>query len=139
MASGKVPVFASHGLVLLHLAKQPDLTIRELALSSGVSERRIVRILRDLTDAQLISVAKQGKRNVYAVNEAASGLHPSLADVNLGDIIRAVHGREPSPTVPEPATAPSLPNRLLHGFLFPLAATDSEGLLSILPLMPAFI
>ena len=139
LSDHRVSVFGSHGLVLLHLARQPDCTMREMAAVFGLSERRIARILRDLSEADMISIAKRGKRNVYSINEDAPCLHPSIDNLRLRDVVRAIESVVPDS---EPAEAPAerrpAPDRrptarLLHGLLLPFLVTDSDTAFSLLP------
>jgi hypothetical protein len=134
VATSKVSIFGSHGLVLLHVACQPDCTMREMAAVFGVSERRIARILRDLADAGMISVTKRGKRNVYSINEDAPCRHPTIDGLRLGQVVRAAMPvPEPLAEPPEPARERRAPAGLLHGLLLPFLATDTEGVISLLP------
>jgi hypothetical protein len=136
IAGAKVTVFGSHGLVLLHLARQPDGTMREMAQVFGVSERRIARILRDLTDAGMISVTKHGKRNAYAINEDAPCVHPSIGNLNVGDIVRAALPAQPDLIERESEAHQAerrAPVGLLQGLLLPFLATDGDAAVGLLP------
>jgi hypothetical protein len=104
--------------------------MREMALFFGVTERRIARILKDLSDAQMIEVHKNKKRNSYSVVEDASGLHPLFPEAKLGDIVEAVLKDGPKPEPPA--------RRLLdltHGLMLPIGLSDSEAALGLLPLL----
>ena len=71
----------SHGLVLLYVATHQEATIREISREIGLTERRVMEILRDLKDAGQISIERQGRRNIYTLNPGASFMHPQLAHV----------------------------------------------------------
>src|SRR5687767_15658233 len=129
MAQAKVPIFASQGLVLLYLAREPASTMREMSLAFGLSERRIAVIIKDLIDAEILTMTKAGKRNVYSINMAATGLHPSLPELSLGDLIRATGTASQKPSTPERRAT----SDLMPAFFLPLAATDSEFMASLLP------
>jgi DNA-binding MarR family transcriptional regulator len=83
-------LMASHGVVLFYIAANPDKTMREMAEALELTERRIVRIVRDLSDAGMLEVTKSGRRNVYRVNEDASFRHPTLSHVKLSAIVHAL-------------------------------------------------
>ena len=83
-------LMASHGVVLFYIAASPDKTMREMAEALELTERRIVRIVRDLSDAGMLEVTKSGRRNVYRVNEDASFRHPTLSHVKLSALVQAL-------------------------------------------------
>lgn len=80
-------LITSHGLVLFYLAARPDATMRELSRIVGITERQVARIIRDLADAEMISVRRIGRRNNYAVNMEARFPHPSLAHMPVRDVL----------------------------------------------------
>jgi hypothetical protein len=83
----------SHGLVLFYVASHPSVTIREIATEVGLTERRVMEILKDLRDADLLSVVREGRRNSYSLNPDATFRHPHLAHVSVQAFLRLV--REP--------------------------------------------
>jgi hypothetical protein len=91
-STAPISVFASHGLVLIYLSHNPEPTVREMALQLSMTERHVARILRDLANAELITVGKRGNRNVYTLNEEASGLHPSVPSLRLGKLMAVMRG-----------------------------------------------
>jgi DNA-binding MarR family transcriptional regulator len=60
--------FTNHALLLLAIAMDPESTVRELALSIGVTERAVVAILNQLEDAHVVIRNKQGRRNTYTID-----------------------------------------------------------------------
>jgi len=128
------PFFASHGLAILHLAREPEMTMRQLAAALDVSERRVARILRELKATGIISVTKAGNRNRYTINEEAVLPYPTIASSNLGDLIRGVLGDSHRL---EQARDKRRSLGLLHSFMVPLSLAESEmswlsGLIPIL-------
>jgi DNA-binding transcriptional regulator GbsR (MarR family) len=79
-------LMASHGCVLFYLATHKDATIREVAGATDLTERRVSQIVRDLSDAEMLQVQRQGRRNTYEVNTEARFPEP-LAEVPLGSFI----------------------------------------------------
>src|SRR5438046_3020625 len=55
----------THGLVLLAIAQNPTIRLRDIAARVGITERAVQRIIADLIDAGYISRTRQGRRNVY--------------------------------------------------------------------------
>jgi DNA-binding transcriptional ArsR family regulator len=85
----------SHGLVLIHLARNRDATVRELADSTGLTERQTHRVLADLEETGYIERRRVGRRNRYVVNEAHPLRHPSLAKHQVGRLLAALTALAP--------------------------------------------
>ncbi len=83
-------VFSSHGMVLFFVAANPSATLRAISDNLGITERQVARIVKDLAEAEMISVERRGVRNAYTVNPEARLRHPTLAHVPLGPIISAL-------------------------------------------------
>ena len=79
---------SNHGHVIVQLAQNPDLKISELADRVGITERRVAAILKELQDAGYISVTKDGRRNIYAVNTNGKLRHDAENNKSLGDLLR---------------------------------------------------
>ena len=60
--------FTNYGHVLFLLAQEPDITVREMSIKVGITERAIQRILSDLEKDNFIEVTKVGRQNTYKVN-----------------------------------------------------------------------
>ena len=74
-------LITSHGLVLLYLSTYPDATIREVASTLELTERRVGDIIRDLSNAGMLDVRREGRRNHYALKPDARFRHPFVANV----------------------------------------------------------
>jgi DNA-binding MarR family transcriptional regulator len=80
-------LMSTHGVVLLHIARNPGATLREMAEALDLTERRISQIVQDLAGAGYLTIQRVGRRSVYTINESASMRHPTLAHVKLGDVL----------------------------------------------------
>jgi DNA-binding Lrp family transcriptional regulator len=116
------PLFASHGLVLLHLAQKPQSTMRELADRLGVSERRVASIVRELQSSGMIRVGKLGKRNTYSINEDAVTSQAALPGRRLGELLRGVLGDAHALG----DGARKIPATFLHSLVLPVSLAESE-------------
>ena len=58
----------NHALVLMGLARRPNSTLREIAVSVGLTERTVISILRALEEEGVVTGWKDGRRNRYGVN-----------------------------------------------------------------------
>ena len=56
---------SNHGQALLCIAHDPDVRLREIAASLGITERSAYAIVSDLADAGYILKEKDGRRNRY--------------------------------------------------------------------------
>lgn len=61
-------IFTTLGQVLLVVAARPDIRVREIALHLQVTERTVMHAITSLTQLGLVSVRRQGRKNVYEVD-----------------------------------------------------------------------
>lgn len=80
----------NHAHVLLCLGRGESLTARELGLRIGITERAVQVILADLTDGGYLLKEKQGRRNLYTVNQDGRLRHPLEAHHTVGELIEAL-------------------------------------------------
>jgi len=60
--------FTNHALLLLAIVLDPGATVREMAVSMGVTERAVVAILNQLEDEGIVIRERQGRRNSYTID-----------------------------------------------------------------------
>lgn len=58
----------NHARVLLEVAGDPDLRLREIADAVGITERRVHAIVNDLANSGYLSKHRVGRRNQYSIN-----------------------------------------------------------------------
>lgn len=58
----------NHFHVLNLLYTNSDLTVRELALLIGITERSVQRVISDLIEDKVMEVKKVGRRNTYTLH-----------------------------------------------------------------------
>jgi predicted transcriptional regulator len=80
----------NHGAVLSYIGQHSCITVREIAVSLGITERSVHRILKDLLDDGYIVKTKEGRLNHYEVNEHLSLRHTSHHDTLVGDLLAAL-------------------------------------------------
>jgi predicted transcriptional regulator len=83
----------NHSHVMLSLAAEPELRIRDLAQRVGITERAVQRIVGELAAAGVLRVSRVGRRNHYAVDATKPLRHPVEAHCTVGDLIRLVTDR----------------------------------------------
>jgi DNA-binding MarR family transcriptional regulator len=79
---------SNHSHVLIALAGQPDLRIRDLADQVGITERAVAQILADLQAAKVLSKRRVGRRNIYLVDANAPLRHAVEAHRTVADLLR---------------------------------------------------
>jgi len=88
---------SNHGLVILHIVQNPQATLREIALSTGLTERAVYQIVRELEQGRFIGKHKMGRRNAYTLSQQAILNHPVYAKVTIADVGKIVcDAAEPS-------------------------------------------
>lgn len=94
----------NHALVLLCIARDPGVRLRDIAASVGITERSAFGIVSDLAAAGYIVKEKGGRRNRYRV-EAHLPV-PESADKRLaiGDLLALLGGQGAA----RPGTEPGL-------------------------------
>ena len=82
----------NHGHVLVCLAADPDMVLRDVATRVGITERAVQQIVRDLELAGVIARVRVGRRNRYVVCSERGFRHTLEADVTLGEFLDLVGG-----------------------------------------------
>ncbi|MBV8723219.1 MAG: winged helix-turn-helix transcriptional regulator [Candidatus Eremiobacteraeota bacterium] len=79
---------SNHAHVLIALAKEPGLRVRDLAVVVGVTERAVAGILADLEAAGVLVRERNGRRNVYAIDPEAPLRHRVESHRKVSDLLR---------------------------------------------------
>lgn len=77
----------NHTHVLVCLDRDPVLTVRQLAVLVGITERSVQRILADLERSGVIRKSKEGRRNHYELNLNYQLRHPLEASHCLSELL----------------------------------------------------
>jgi DNA-binding MarR family transcriptional regulator len=80
----------NHAHVLLCLAADPDLRLRDVAARVGVTERAAHRILHDLVEAGYVTPIRSGRRNRYRLALDGPMRHPLEATRSVRDLVEAL-------------------------------------------------
>lgn len=82
----------NHARVLLVIDSNPDVRLRDIAATVGISERRAHDIVADLADSGHLAKQRDGRRNIYEVQHH----HPLEDDLTdqraIGDILALLTG-----------------------------------------------
>ena len=86
-------LLSNHGHVLVCLAGDPDMRLRDVADKVGITERAVQRIVHDLEQAEMLTREREGRRNHYRINARQPLRHPLEQPRTVGELIEAVSGR----------------------------------------------
>lgn len=90
----------NHAHVLFVLAQDPLARHRDVAARVGVTERAVIRLVGDLVEAGYVRVAREGRRNRYAVVGTRPLRHPIERHRTAQDLIDLVLRAARASTVP---------------------------------------
>lgn len=77
----------NHTHVLVCLAGDSELRVRDLAQQVGITERAVQRILADLEAGGVLEREREGRRNRYHIREKSTLRHPLEAHCAVGDLL----------------------------------------------------
>lgn len=77
----------NHTHVLICLARDPDVVLRDVASQTGITERAVQKIVADLEAGGVITRLRIGRRNRYVVRSDGYLRHPLVSDVPIGDLL----------------------------------------------------
>jgi len=78
---------SNHGQVLVCIARDPDVRLREIGDQVGISERAAHRIVRELADAGYVRRDRNGRRNHYTITSHLGLPDPLARDRSIGDLL----------------------------------------------------
>jgi len=78
---------SNHGQVLLCIARDPDVRLREIGDQVGITERAVHRIVGELADAGYLRRERNGRRNRYTITSHLGLPDPLARDRSIGDLL----------------------------------------------------
>ena len=82
----------NHARVLLCIAQDPGIRLRDIAARLGITERSAYGIVTDLTDAGYIVKRKDGRRNSYLIQTHLPLPEPTSRERTLGEVLAVLVG-----------------------------------------------
>jgi hypothetical protein len=98
----------SHARVLLCIARDPGVRLRDIAASVGITERSAHGIITDLTQAGYLTKQKDGRRNRYQIRAHLPLPEPASRQRTIGEVIDLLAADADA----IPTTASGKPDRL---------------------------
>lgn len=86
----------NHAHVLLCVARDPGMRLRDVADAVGITERAAQRIVADLVEAGHLERTREGRRNRYRVNPDVPLRHSMNRDHAVGELLQ-VFGVQSAP------------------------------------------
>src|SRR5213082_214113 len=89
-----------HGRVLLCIARDPGVRLRDIAARVGITERSAYGIISDLAAAGYAAKQKDGRRNRYQIHAHLPLHEPASQQLTIGEVLAllagATAGRQPT-------------------------------------------
>lgn len=80
----------NHAHVLICLATARDMTLRDVAVQVGITERATSRIVDELVREGALKRTRRGRRNVYEIPPDFPLRHPLEQHCSVGQLLRMV-------------------------------------------------
>jgi predicted ArsR family transcriptional regulator len=80
-------LLTNHAHVLLCVAHDPGIRLRDIASSVGITERSAQKIVSELAAEGYLVRERQGRRNRYEVRREAPLRHPLVREQPVGDLL----------------------------------------------------
>jgi DNA-binding MarR family transcriptional regulator len=77
----------NHTQVLLAIARDREVRLRDIAELVGITERAAQRIVADLVESGFVERTRVGRRNHYEINRAVKMRHPAQIDHEIGELL----------------------------------------------------
>lgn len=85
----------NHAHVLMCVARDPGVRLRDVASTVGITERAAQKIVADLVESGYLERERAGRRNHYRLNQEMPLRHPMDREHQIGDVLRVFEGIEP--------------------------------------------
>ncbi len=87
---------SNHGRVLLCIARDPAIRLRDIGEQVGITERAAHRIVAELSDAGYITRDRRGRRNHYAIRHELPLPDRVAPNRRIGDLLDLLAEQAPA-------------------------------------------
>ena len=84
----------NHARVLLCIAHDPDVRLRDIAAGLGITERSAYGIVTELAEAGYVVKQKDGRRNRYQIQAHLPLPEPTSREHTIGEILALLAGTD---------------------------------------------
>ncbi|MGE5292536.1 MAG: helix-turn-helix transcriptional regulator [Micromonosporaceae bacterium] len=92
MTAASWTFLTNHARVLLCIAHDPGIRLRDIAARLGITERTAYGIVTDLSQAGYVVKQKEGRRNRYQVQAHLPLPEPTSRERTLGEVLALLAG-----------------------------------------------
>jgi DNA-binding IclR family transcriptional regulator len=85
-------LLTNHAQVLLAIARDPGIRLRDIATALGITERRAYAIVTELTEAGYVAKHKDGRRNRYQIQAHLPLPGPAGQQATIGELLDLLSG-----------------------------------------------
>ena len=82
----------NHAHVLICLATDADVTLRQVGEQVGITERATYRIVNELVEEGVVKKTRRGRRNFYEIKPDFPLRHPLELHCSVGRLLQMVTG-----------------------------------------------
>ena len=79
---------SNHAQVLLCIANDPGVRLRDIGDQVGITERAVHRIVRELDDAGYLARQREGRRNRYKISQNLPLPDRVASNQKIGDLLK---------------------------------------------------
>lgn len=83
----------NHAQVLVCIARDPGIRLREIGEAVGITERAAHRIVSELADAGYLARERHGRRNRYTIRAHLPAPDPVAREQKIGDLLAILAGQ----------------------------------------------
>jgi hypothetical protein len=94
MAAANWSFWTNHARVLLCIARDPGVRLRDIAATLDITERSAFGIVTDLTQAGYVIKQKDGRRNRYQIQAHLPLPEPTSREHTVGEILALLTGTD---------------------------------------------
>ncbi|HMO16701.1 MAG TPA: winged helix-turn-helix domain-containing protein [Oligoflexia bacterium] len=80
----------NHTHVMICIARDPDILLKEVADLVGITERAVQRIVQDLEEAGYLERIREGRRNRYKLKTGMPLRHPIESHKKISELIKLI-------------------------------------------------
>jgi DNA-binding IclR family transcriptional regulator len=99
---GSWTLLTGHGHVLVEIARNPNVRIRDIAAVAGITERTVQAIVADLEAAGYLTRTRTGRRVRYPVNRDSPFRHAAQEGHRVGPVLDLLAAAGADTPAPEP-------------------------------------
>jgi DNA-binding MarR family transcriptional regulator len=93
-STGRWTFLTNHARVLLEIARDPHVRLRDAAAAAGITERAAQAIVADLAAAGYLTRRRVGRRNHYTIDPNRRFRHPAEAEFRIEGLLTLFTHRE---------------------------------------------